>query len=109
MLVHKVKPSNSVRLQIFRECQVTAPVPTTSEATNVAVAVTDPIAAAKALSGRKHLTPAEARRRYAAILAAFAVGGRKQSWVAEQLGFSESNMSRLLRDARRTFATEMSA
>jgi hypothetical protein len=69
----------------------------------------DPIAEAKALSNRRHLTPPEARRRYELILAAMAVGGRKQSWVADQLGFSDSNMSRLMRAARRAFSSEAAA
>jgi hypothetical protein len=69
----------------------------------------DPIAEAKVLSNRRHLTPPEARRRYELILAAMAVGGRKQSWVAEQLGFSDSNMSRLMRAARRAFSSEAAA
>lgn len=69
----------------------------------------DPIVEAKALSGKRHLTPAEARRRYELLLAAMAVGGRKQSWVADQLGFTDSNMSRLMRAARRAFSTEVAA
>lgn len=79
------------------------------QAAGTDTAASDPIAEAKALSGRKHLKPAEARRRYELILLALAVGGRKQSWVADQLGFSDSNMSRLVRAARRTFATEAAA
>jgi DNA-binding MarR family transcriptional regulator len=71
--------------------------------------VLDPIAEAKTLSGRKHLTPAEARQRYAAILAALAVGGRKQSWIAEQIGCTDSNMSRLVRAARQALGQEIAA
>lgn len=59
---------------------------------------------ARALSGRPYLTPADARRRYVAILRALAVGGRKHSWIAEQIDCSPSNASRLISAARRALA-----
>lgn len=63
------------------------------------------IAEARALSGRRHLNPTEARRRYQLILKLASVPGRKQSWIAEQLQCSGSNMSRLIKAARQAFAT----
>jgi hypothetical protein len=86
---------------------VTASGPQAGETTTAVPATADPIAEARALSNRRYLTSADARRRYELILAVLAVGGRKQSWVAGQLGFSDSNMSRLVRAARRTLTTEV--
>lgn len=62
------------------------------------------IAEARALSGRRHLKPHEARRRYQLILTLAALPGCRQSWIAEQLACSGSNMSRLIKAARRTLA-----
>jgi hypothetical protein len=63
------------------------------------------IAEVRALSGRKHLKSAEAHRRFRLILDLASVPGRKQSWIAQQIPCSSSNMSRLIKAARIALAT----
>jgi len=68
--------------------------------------IADPVVIeARALSGRRHLNSAEARRRYELILTLASVPGRKQSWIAKQIECSSSNMSRLIKAARTALAT----
>jgi hypothetical protein len=76
---------------------------------DASTAVHDPIAEARELTGRKYLPPKDRRRRYELIGEALAVGGRKHSWLAEQIGCSTSNMSRLIKAAREALAPEGTA
>lgn len=52
------------------------------------------------LTGHKHLTADEARERYGLVLAVLANPGCTQAWLARALGCTDSNVSRLVADAR---------
>lgn len=72
-----------------------------------ALTAPDPIVEeVKALSGRRYLTPAEARRRYALILRWWGAGGRVKSHLAREIECSPSNVSRLVKAAQRAFVSE---
>jgi hypothetical protein len=58
-----------------------------------------------ALSGHRFLAPDKARRRLELIAKVMSVGGRKNKWLADLIGCSDSNASRLIELAQQAFPT----
>lgn len=84
---------------------MTTPGPTADTA-DTCQAEPDPVVEElRALSGHSFLPPEKARRRLELVVKIMAVGGRKNIWLADLIGCSDSNASRLIEAARRAFPT----